>query len=149
LNRVFNGDAHPNIRRLPIKITVIPGGQLPANQQLSPTYAVDYPPAMLVGGYVPGLKPVVIPAPVPTPVTGAPPSHTRYTSEITNDNILTMSNLTDLRQNPTLQVAQAAHNPQAVSAAVTYSNPLRLDSKRAQRAAKRNGGSYDLFAGAS
>jgi hypothetical protein len=92
---------------------------------------------------IPGLQPAVIPVAPGQAADGAPPPPLQHIPELTNNNILTLSNLSVPAQNPAL--TQAARNPQAVRAALTYVDPLHVESRRSQRYATRNGGSYDLF----
>lgn len=117
--------------------------QIVGNEEISRQFAVLYPAAMLTPQHlIPGLQPVVIPAnPIPAAGTG-PPQH-QHIPELTNNNILTVNNLSVPAQTPAL--AQAANNPQAVRAALSYVEPFRVETRRSQRLATRNGGSYDLF----
>ncbi|KAK3812377.1 MAG: hypothetical protein JOS17DRAFT_762578 [Linnemannia elongata] len=140
---VFNEDEHPNVTRLALEITLLPAGPIPPNEEVFRQYSVLYPTAMLTQKHlIPGLQPAVIPAD-PIPAAGAGPPQHQHIPELTNNNILSVSNLSVPTQNPAL--ALAAQNHQAVRAALSYGNPFCVETRRSQRLATRNGGSYDLF----
>ncbi|OAQ23788.1 hypothetical protein K457DRAFT_903643 [Linnemannia elongata AG-77] len=130
---VFDEDEYPNVSRLVLEITLLPGDQIPPNVNLWPDYCVRYPAAMLAqNNFIPEPQPAMIPA-APGQVDGAAPPPPQHIPELTNNNILTLSNLSVPAQNPAL--AQAAHNPQAVRAALTYIDPLQVETRRSQRLA--------------